>query len=138
MNTSFATSKNDYVDLQIRATGSDSLHIQGSGPETNRGYGVAVQLTAPPALIDWINGLKATRKSLAGTSAKYVNAQAAVRNGRVHFQVSGPSLNRSYGASFTDGNGDLMVFIGRVQEQAKKEAAAKIVVPVKKYDITLG
>ncbi len=143
---SFASSKTDYVALQIRSLGSERINVQGAGPSTNRGYGVAVKLTAPPELVGWINTLKASIPSLAKTDAKYVSAQAAVRDGKIHFQVSGPSLNRGYGASFSDGNGELVTFVKAVlaheEAEAAKVAAAAAVVKVapvtKTYDITLG
>ncbi len=50
-------------------------------------------------------------ESLAGTGRTYVTAQVRVREEEVHFQVYGPSVNRSYGWAFDlplDSSGNIL------------------------------
>ena len=84
-----ASDKKDYVAIQVR-TRDGGVHIQGKGVSINRPYGVAVQAADNtdgqiPAYLDSIDS---DRKSLAGTDAWYVAAQAAIRGDKVHIQVA--------------------------------------------------
>ena len=96
---SFATAKTDYTEIQARLY-EDGLHVQGSGEEVNRQYGVAVTFPVEGDLAAWFKTLNREINSLAGTGAKYFPAQYALRGNNVHFQVAGPTFNRSYGAAF--------------------------------------
>lgn len=122
MNTSFASHMTDYVALQGIVNGN-SLHVQGIGPSVNRDYGLAVDLTAPADLITWVKGLPRTELSGTGSKNRYAPMQAAIRGEKVHFQVSGDSLNRSYGAAFDVTNPSLVTFIQAVHAKATEEAA---------------
>lgn len=119
---SFASGNNDYVAVQAVVQG-DSLHIQGIGPSVNRPYGVAVDLTAPSDLVTWFKGLPRTNPSGTGSKNRYAPMQTALRSGKVHFQVNGPSLNRTYGAAFDADSVELTTFINAVAEA--EEAAAQ-------------
>lgn len=104
-----------YVALQARANGLNSLHIQGSGPEVNRSYGVAVDVAAPEELVEWLRQQPHTLRSLAGSDQIYVPIQARpAAEGKVHVQVQGTSpLNRSYGAAFNVESPELYEFVSR-------------------------
>jgi hypothetical protein len=96
---SFATSKTDYTVVQGRIK-NGYLHIQGSGENVNRSYGVAVDFPVEADLADWMNSLNHPIKTLAGSDAMYFPLQYAIRENNIHFQVKGSTFNRSYGAAF--------------------------------------
>ena len=135
---SLATNKNDYVGLQIRVDGS-GLRIQGSGPNINRSYGVAVGVSAPPQIVEWFGNQDAGLTSLANTQERYVAVQAAVRGDAVHFQVKGSKLNRDYGAAFSiDTSEELKAFVEAAYDagqEEEEEGAAVAVAP--SYDVKL-
>lgn len=100
LNKSFTGSKVNYVVLQARVSG-DTLHIQGSGKEINRSYGVAqnVPLVKFGADTDWLDTLDTNNDSLAGTNKKYFEFQAKIQSDTLHIQIPGPEFNRDYGLS---------------------------------------
>ena len=103
---SFATSKTDYTAIQGRIKGG-ILHIQGSGDNVNRDYGVAVDFPVDPTIQAYLEQRPHTEKTLAGTDAMYFPLQYAIRGNYIHFQVRGNNFNRGYGAAF-DVNADLL------------------------------
>ncbi|MCK5016316.1 MAG: hypothetical protein KAS32_04515 [Candidatus Peribacteraceae bacterium] len=104
LKQSLAGTNKDYVVLQVAPYSGTDLHIQGSGHESNRNYGVAVTFPCSADLHAFItkNG-KAFTKSLAGTGRKYCELQATFREGGsvIHFQLpANTGCNRSYGIAF--------------------------------------
>ena len=105
---SLAGTGKDYTALQAY-TREEALHIQGSGENGNRDYGVAVDIPTdkfPSDLWDWLVWMteeKGNIKSLADNSDVdcYFPIQVRVRADTLHFQVKGEhSFNREYGAAF--------------------------------------
>ena len=83
------------------------MHIQGSGGEINRNYGVAIDLSKSSFgndLWNYMTELSTPNKSLyPGSPAKYFELQAKVAKAVnvVHFQIASEKhFNRDYGASF--------------------------------------
>ena len=88
-----------FVTLQGRMY-TDGLHIQGKGSVANRGYGVAVTLSCPDALHEWVGQQPRTLKSFVSNEL-YLAMQGAVNEaGIIVIQAKGTELNRAYGASF--------------------------------------
>jgi hypothetical protein len=119
---SLATNRR-YVELQARVK-NWVLHIQGRGTSVNRAYGVAVDVTAEPQVINYIQSFEGSLPSLAGSAQRYVPIQAVVNGEAVHVQVQGPPmLGRSYGAAFdiTSNQGDLVTFIEAELEGLSEE-----------------
>lgn len=105
---SLAETDTIYVVLQARLEGS-RLHVQGAGPKANRDYGVAEDIffsRMSQELRDWFRQwhtekVHFRRKSLSkGSGERYARIHARLNGLRIHFQVYGNSLNRSYGAAF--------------------------------------
>jgi hypothetical protein len=99
----YGSDMDDYVTVQIRSTGINSLHLQGKGTKVNRAYGVSANIkNVPTKLIVWMNNeIPGYISSLAGTNQKYISAQVAIRGDNLHFQIpSSDEFNRDYGASF--------------------------------------
>lgn len=102
MNNSLANTGVSYVPLQAYVRDNDSLHIQGTGLKVNRDYGVAVDIDInnfDEDFIEYFNNLPHTLSSKV-SEKMYFPLQAKVVGDSVHFQISGPQFNRSYGASF--------------------------------------
>ena len=109
---SMAGSETKYVALQARVTKSGKLHFQGIGKEVNRPYGVSFTLKenlgfALKENLDSFNYLQTLKTEYlskhSGSSKLYFPIQATFyENGTlIHFQITGPKLNRDYGASFS-------------------------------------
>lgn len=111
-----------YVGLQVRKSGNNSLHVQGKGVVTNRSYGVAVDLSAPSDLVEWLSAQQHTVLSLVSPGKYYVPIQARMYdNGVVHVQVAGSSYNRPYGAVFETSNEQLAEFVSNQSIDAYEE-----------------
>lgn len=109
--SSLAGTGRPYVPIQGRVSDT-TLKIQGSGPATNRSYGLSITVTIPANLAKWMRETKAAIKSLAGTNARYFAMQSAiVDEDTVRVQVAGSKLNRSYGAVFSVKNSELRQFV---------------------------
>ena len=90
------------ADIQVRMK-NGRLHIQGAGPEINRGYGVAGDVQVPDELADWMANQDHEYESLAGSEAVYVGATARIHedvNG-VEIIIEGEPLNVEDGVSIT-------------------------------------
>lgn len=92
-------SKSVYLPIQVRNTGDNTIRLQAKGVETSA--------FVSEALHAYLNGLKHTKPSLAGTGAMYVEAQATPHmeeikgySAPVRIQIKGPKLNRDWGAEF--------------------------------------
>jgi hypothetical protein len=96
---SLAETGNDYVLAQV-AVRNDQLNIQVAGPAGNRPYGYAARVSAEKELIKYVQNLNGQLPSLSGSEkADYAECQLRVKNGKIHMQIPGPSLNRHYGAA---------------------------------------
>lgn len=121
--SSLAGTGRDYVAIQGRVEGNQ-LKIQGSGPAINRDYGLSIVVSIPAELANWMKGLPVSIKSLAHTEQRYFSMQAAELDfeaGKVRVQVSGPKLNRAYGAVFSVADGELADFVERVLAEEDEE-----------------
>jgi hypothetical protein len=97
---SLAGSSKLYVQLQARATGPATIHVQGRGPEGNRDYGISTDIEVSPDFAAWLANQESLLPSLAGSAEGYTPVQARLSGGRVKFQVAGTPFTRSYGAEF--------------------------------------
>ena len=124
-----------YVLLQGRVR-KGVLHIQGSGTEVNRPYGVADNITIGLSTKDWLEKLPEDLVSLAGTGMKYFPVQAVINDGRIHVQVKGsPGCNRGYGLAFDvkiDAHTQLAKFI-----DLELATAAKLIPVVEKAEVEI-
>jgi len=102
MAKSYASSRNDYVQLQGSLRDGYVLHVQGQGPKVNRDYGVAVDIVVPAELYDWMKSVPTGQKTSLhpDSNKKYFYLQARVIGDSVHFQLPWFKFNREYGASF--------------------------------------
>jgi len=102
MVKSLATGKTDYVSVRLRKADACRLHLQGEGASVNRNYGISGNIAVTPDFANYINNLPKDFYSLAGTGRQYVNAQVAIREDTLHFQVNGVPFDgnghRDYGA----------------------------------------
>ncbi|MCK5021177.1 MAG: hypothetical protein KAS32_29475 [Candidatus Peribacteraceae bacterium] len=111
LTKSLAGTGKDYVVLQAAPYDGNDIHVQGSGHDINREYGVAVTFPVSEDLHEFIGEYGSLfTKSLAATGRNYCKLQATFREGGkvIHFQLAADAnCNRSYGMAFQVNSEDL-------------------------------
>jgi hypothetical protein len=102
ISKSMTGSGRKYVVVQGVVREGNILHVQYAGGNINRSYGAAFDVTISPEDKAALANCLRTRRSMAGTARMYTEMQFRAEKtlGEVHFQVSGPRMNRDYGLSF--------------------------------------